>query len=125
MVLKVMAACTAFCALLALPATAAERPLKGAEIDALIKGNTVTGKSDGKEWKQTFDASGATIYNGGTRPPSQGTWNIQGDKFCSQWPPNDTWACYTVTGDLDANPKTITWISAGGTKYPGSVKAGL
>ena len=125
MFLKSLVACAALCALLAPSALAAERPLKGAEIDALIKGNTVIGQSDGKEWTQTFDTSGGTIYNGGSRPPSKGLWNIRGDKFCSQWPPSDSWACYAVTGDPDANPKTITWISEGGTRYPGSVKAGM
>ena len=125
MLLKSLVACAALCALLAPSAFAAERPLKGAEIDTLIKGNTVTGQSDGKGWKQTFTPSGDTIYSGGSRPPSKGLWTIRGDKFCSQWPPSDSWACYAVTGDPDANPKTITWISEGGTRYPGSVKAGM
>ena len=111
--------------LAATPAHAAERPLKGPEIDVLLKGNTVVGQSDGGAWKQYFDANGETTYAGGTRPPSMGTWNVQGDKFCSQWPPNDHWVCYDVTGDLDAKPRTITWIAGGsGTKYPGTVQAG-
>jgi hypothetical protein len=112
-------------ALLASPALAAERPLKGPEIDALIKGNTVIGENINGVWKQVFDANGETTYLAPEKPPSLGTWNVQGDKFCSKWPPNDNFVCYDVTGDLDAKPKTITWISGGnGTKYPGTVQVG-
>ncbi len=105
-------------------AQAAERPLKGPEIDALIKGNTVTGQDISGVWKQFFDANGETVYVAGSKPPSRGAWNVQGDKFCSQWPPNEAWTCYVVTGDLDAKPRTVTWISGGGTKYPGAVQVG-
>jgi len=112
-------------ALFATTAHAAERPLNGPEIDVLIKGNTVLGQSDGKPWRQYFDPNGETTYVGDNRPPSLGEWNVQGDKFCSKWPPNDHWVCYAVTGDLDAMPKSITWIAGGsGTKYPGTVQVG-
>lgn len=114
----------AFFTALAMPAIAAERPLTGAEIDALIKGNTVAGHSDKGNWKQYFAASGETAYLSGDAPASYGAWDIRGDKFCSQWPPNDRWTCYDVTGDLAAAPKTITWIGGGGTKYPGAVQVG-
>jgi hypothetical protein len=105
-------------------AHSAERPLKGPEIDALIKGNTVTGENINGIWKQFFDASGETTYLAPEKAPTVGTWNVQGDRFCSKWPPNDNFVCYDVTGDLDAKPKSITWISGGGTKYPGTVQAG-
>ena len=113
-------------ALLTSSAAAAERPLKGDEINALLNGNTVVGVSAGdkSEWKQYFYASGETVYRGGTEPPSSGNWQVKGDQFCSQWPPRDGWSCYDVTGDLDATPRTITWISGGGTKYPGAVHIG-
>jgi hypothetical protein len=112
-------------ALLASTAAAAERPLKGPEIDALIKGNTVTGKNDYGPWKQYFDANGQTTYLSTGNPPSSGDWTIKGDKFCSIWPPGEHWVCYDVTGDPNAVPKTITWISGGnGAKYPGTVQAG-
>ena len=120
---RLLAAGAALAALLNVPVEAAERALKGAEIAALLKGNTVVGASDGKSWKQFFDASGATTYVAGARAPSRGAWSVQGDKFCSQWPPNEKWTCYSVTGDVDANPKTVTWIGDGAT-YPGSVQAG-
>ena len=105
-------------------AQAAERPLKGPEIDGLIKGNTVTGQNISGIWKQFFDGNGETAYLAPGKPPTRGAWQIQGDKFCSQWPPNASWTCYVVTGDLEAKPRTVTWISEGGTKYPGEVRTG-
>ena len=106
-------------------AQADERPLKGPEIDALISGNTVTGQNINGIWKQFFNVNGETIYVAPEKPPSYGEWNLQGDKFCSKWPPSDHYVCYVVTGDLDAKPKMITWIAGGsGTKYPGTVAVG-
>lgn len=110
--------------LLILPVGAAERSLRGPEIDTLIKGNTIVGHSDKGDWKQFFDNTGGTAYVRGSEPLSRGEWKIKADKFCSQWPPNEAWICYDVTGDLDANPKTITWIGDSGTKYPGTVQPG-
>ena len=114
---------TAASALHAMAAIAAERPLKGPEIEALIKGNTAVGQSDKGEWKQFFEKSGDTAYSRGGEQPSHGSWEIRGDKFCSQWPPNDRWSCYDVTGDFEAIPKTITWI-AGSTTYPAAMQDG-
>ena len=112
-------------ALLATPAVAAERPLKGPEIEALLNGNTVSGQNINGVWKQYFNANGETIYVAPEKPPSIGEWNVKGDQFCSQWPPSDHFVCYAVTGDLDAKPRTITWIAGGsGTTYPGTVAVG-
>ena len=115
----------ALCVVLTVPAaTASDRPLKGPEIDALIKGNTVTGKTGKGGWKQFFAANGETSYSSRGETPSYGSWEVRGDKFCSQWPPEQHWSCSTVTGDLNAAPKTITWISGGGKTFPGEVQDG-
>ena len=49
---------------------------------------------------QDFRASGRTLYVFGGRD-SWGYWRVQGDQYCSQWPPSDLWACYdlAVSGD--------------------------
>jgi hypothetical protein len=44
---------------------------------------------------QTFYASGKTLYNQGGRD-SWGYWRVQGNQYCSQWPPNDLWACFDI-----------------------------
>ncbi|PSL21658.1 hypothetical protein [Shimia abyssi] len=47
----------------------------------------------GSAW-QRFYASGRTLYNAGH--DSWGTWRVQGDQYCSQWPPSGLWDCYDV-----------------------------
>ena len=43
---------------------------------------------------QKFYASGRTLYDAGR--PSWGYWRVEGDEYCSQWPPSDLWACYRM-----------------------------
>jgi hypothetical protein len=49
---------------------------------------------------QTFYKSGKTLYDAGR--PSWGNWRIQGDQYCSQWPPSAGWECY----DFERNGET-------------------
>lgn len=110
--------------LVAAPALADERKLDEAEIRALLGNNTVTGEDRNGPWRQFFDANGATTYVQGTEPPSNGRWSIRAGKYCSQWPPSDSWACYDVTGDPSADPAPITWIGESGARFPGLVLKG-
>lgn len=105
-------------------ARAGERPLDAAEIGKLLSGNTTIGAGKSGEWRQYFDAAGATIYLSGKEPLSHGRWWLQGDKYCSQWPPQGGWACYAVMGDPDARPPTLTWIGDSGRRYPSTVAIG-
>ena len=99
---------------------AAERTLTGPEIERILSGATVTGKSSsGKPTKQSFEPGGATTYEEDGQPPSSGRWRVKGDQYCSSWPPSDGWACYAVRADIDANPPTVTWVGESGTAYPG------
>ncbi|SMO35364.1 hypothetical protein SAMN06265380_101187 [Ruegeria faecimaris] len=66
-------------------------PLTGDEIAEAFSGKKLT-YGDGI-W-QTFDQSGVTHYFSGR--PSTGKWAVQGDQYCSVWPPSDIWACYDV-----------------------------
>jgi len=43
---------------------------------------------------QEFFASGRTLYS--SSRPSWGYWEVRGAQYCSQWPPSDLWACYSV-----------------------------
>lgn len=81
--------------LLANPALAEWRAMTGAEITAALTGQRLQYDS---AW-QVFHTSGRTLYNAGT--DSWGNWRIDGDAYCSQWPPSDGWACYTVARDTD------------------------
>jgi hypothetical protein len=81
------------CALvLAGSAAMADDTLDGAEIAALLTGHKVV-YADGAT--QLFQADGGTVYDNGK--PSTGRWTVQGDRYCSVWPPSDRWGCYDVT----------------------------
>ncbi|MDX1710226.1 MAG: hypothetical protein R3316_03715 [Rhodovibrionaceae bacterium] len=102
-----------------------EQPLTGAEIKAALSGNTVFGEQDGTKWKQYFAPDGSTTYISGDDDPSPGKWRVDGDTFCSLWPPASDWDCYDMTGDLDASPPSVTWIyQGGGAPWPAVVKDG-
>ena len=93
-------------ALQLLPAAAvAETPLTGAEIAALLPGVVALGEGT----RQTFLADGGTLYTD-ARGPSAGRWRVEGDRYCSQWPPAESWACYGVLRDGDR----LIWVDARG-----------
>lgn len=83
-----------------LPSSAAQAAehLTGPEITALLADVSLFGEQNGAAVEQIFRASGQTFYlvNGAS---SFGTWEVRGNAYCSLWPPNPAWACYTVTRD--------------------------
>jgi hypothetical protein len=97
------------------PAWADEIKLSGADITAALADHTLGGKrEDGSLWEQVFQKSGVTFYTVGSAQ-SQGVWDVRGDQYCSQWPPNQSWACYDMTKDAN----TYSFISASGQKSSG------
>lgn len=72
------------------------RAMTGAEISEALTGRKLV---YGMAW-QEFRASGATLYNAGE--DSWGYWRVEGDRYCSQWPPRGEWDCYVMeTDDTD------------------------
>ncbi|MEM0976686.1 MAG: hypothetical protein AAGJ34_04040 [Pseudomonadota bacterium] len=67
------------------------RMLSGPEIEALLDDTRL--EYDGA-W-QEFYKSGKTLYNAGR--DSWGNWRVQGNLYCSEWPPNAGWDCYAMT----------------------------
>ncbi len=118
---RLISAMTIALASFGVAANAQERPLTGEEIRAALAGKSVTGERRGKSWSQSFDESGATTYVSDGRP-SPGRWRVDGDRYCSQWPPASRWDCYKMTGDLTASPPTVTWIYPDGTRWPGTIE---
>ncbi|WP_298257068.1 hypothetical protein [uncultured Litoreibacter sp.] len=49
---------------------------------------------------QHFYPSGRTLYTSGHE--TWGTWRIEGDAYCSQWPPAAGWACYKIERNADS-----------------------
>ena len=103
-------ACAIF-VLFAAPVFAEEQMMKGPEVKAFLDGANVEGNQDGNAWSQTFRADGTTVYTT-VSGDQQGSWEIRGDKFCSNWPPATTWDCYDITGEGE----NISFVPEGGGK---------
>ena len=69
-------------------AVAEWQAMTGAEIGAALEGRVL--RYDNAT--QDFRASGKTLSATNGRD-GRGNWRVEGDRFCSQWPPADLWAC--------------------------------
>jgi hypothetical protein len=49
---------------------------------------------------QEFRADGVTTYESRGNI-SAGSWRVEGDRYCSQWPPRDAWDCYDLSRSAD------------------------
>ncbi|MBC8036687.1 MAG: hypothetical protein H7X89_05670 [Rhizobiales bacterium] len=99
-------------------ALAEERKLTGDEIKAALSDKKVAGTTEnGAGWTQSFKANGDTLYQLVGTEAQNGAWEVQGERFCSQWPPDPAWVCYDVTGENDR----VTFISDTGKTWPGKV----
>ncbi|MEO0937044.1 MAG: hypothetical protein AAFY38_02700 [Pseudomonadota bacterium] len=79
--------------IIATPALAGEwTKLTGPEIAEALTGRTLVWD----DTTQDFRASGKTLYTHKGRD-SWGNWEVRGDQYCSQWPPNSLWSCYDMT----------------------------
>ncbi len=90
-------------------AASEERQLSGDEIAVLLP--TITASIGSTN--QTFATDGGTIFKVGTRI-SNGRWRVQGDFYCSTWPPSDAWRCYEVHFEKSEgkSPDRIIWVDA-------------
>ena len=93
-------------------ASVAELKLSGAEMQAMLSDKILYAK----DVEQIFQKSGTTFYSSGGGQ-SQGNWKIDGEKYCSQWPPNQAWACY----DMTQNGNKVAFISKDGQRTEMSV----
>lgn len=82
---------------------AAWQPMSGAQIAQALTGRVLQYDS---AW-QDFRASGRTRYNAGR--DSWGYWRVEGDRYCSMWPPSDLWACY----DMERSKDRLRFIGSG------------
>jgi hypothetical protein len=100
-----------------------ERLLNGAEILESLADHKVIGE----KFEQSFGnpsghESASTSYWEGNNG-SFGRWRVEGNEYCSQWPPAEFWVCYKVaiTNHGDGQ-KQITWIASDGTRYVGRLE---
>ncbi|NKB52516.1 MAG: hypothetical protein GKR97_09870 [Rhizobiaceae bacterium] len=88
---------------------ASAKPLTSDEISELLP----TIVAIGDQTSQIFSAAGATTYTDRGRA-SFGSWRVQANKYCSQWPPAGGWSCYVV--DYDDQSKVLIWIGLSGDR---------
>jgi hypothetical protein len=92
-------------------AQAEYQPLSGPQVRHLLSGQVATGQN----FVQTFGADGSTTYVYQNGNPSRGSWRVEGDKYCSKWPPAGGWACYDMTRESAGdNVDRVRWIDATG-----------
>ena len=77
-------------------------------------------------WSVSFSPDGNTGYYSMSRPPSTGGWRIQGNQYCSVWPPSDRWECYDVLLDARSTQTlpVIIWRSARGGEDVSAILSG-
>lgn len=97
-------------------AYSAEKIIKAAQITKTLQGNTAY-LSNGAT--QSFFKDGRTLYLAANGSLEYGSWNTQGDKYCSQW--SGRWSCYEMSSD---GKQAITWTQ-GATKYPARMVSGI
>lgn len=95
------------CLTLATPALAEDwRVLDGAGIAAALSARALQ-YEDGA--RQNFFQDGRTRYAAGAGE-SWGKWWVEGDRYCSTWPPSDVAACYGV----EAQGSEVRFTGTGG-----------
>lgn len=100
--------------LLSSPAGAEEKKLDGPALRDLLNDITLTSTKTGRVMEQVFQPGGVTFtVDVETKAQSQGFWRLEGDKYCSQWPPSEHWSCYEVFG----NDQGVVFVSSNGTRY--------
>jgi hypothetical protein len=100
--------------LLTAPAAAKETKLDGTALRDLFNDITLTSKENGRVIEQVFQSGGVTFtVDIHTNVQSQGFWRLEGDKYCSQWPPSEHWSCY----DVLENDQGVVFVSSNGTRY--------
>ncbi len=60
---------------------------------------------------QNFLADGRTLYD--ADQPQWGQWRVEGDRYCSVWPPSDRWSCFSV--QREAQGLDLRFVTEGGT----------
>ena len=96
--------------LMSAPALAEDwQPLTGDQVKSALSAR-VLGYEGGQT--QDFHADGGTLYEGDGRSQS-GQWRVEGDRFCSVWPPSDRWSCYGV--EREAAGLDLRFVAKGGS----------
>jgi hypothetical protein len=96
------------------PAFATETKLNAEDIRIILADTRWISVGEERATEQVFQSSGATFtIDIETKALSQGFWRIDGDKYCSVWPPSKHWSCY----DMFKHSEGVVFVSSSGTRY--------
>ncbi|MCF1709660.1 hypothetical protein L0V05_12635 [Tabrizicola sp. J26] len=88
-------------------------PLDGGQVGSALTAR-VLGYADGTV--QEFKADGTTLFQT-FWSLRHGLWKIEGERYCSQWPPGTDWACYRV--EREARGLDLRFVDEAGTVSAG------
>jgi hypothetical protein len=93
----------------------ADAKMNGLEITAFLSDVKLSARdAEGRLSEQVFRKSGATFtVDLTTHQQSQGSWKVEGDQYCSVWPPSSYWTCYDVHRVNDG----VDFVSSSGSHY--------
>lgn len=96
------------------------KELTGAQIDTLLRGNTIIGTWAGTSYTQYFSESGKTVYAPINGRPDEGRWRANPDtnRYESMWRSGD-WTPYAIVTTDDG----FAWVNGEGLE-PFRVMAG-
>lgn len=96
--------------------------LTGAEIRALLTGNTAIGRWDGATYRQYFGPDGVTIYAQEGARSARGEWRVDDDaqEYQSIWPGDAAWEGWFVMKFGD----THYWVSKKTPPTPFQIRDG-
>ncbi|MCP4821587.1 MAG: hypothetical protein GY883_20575 [Shimia sp.] len=111
-----------FCAMMATSAAAQAVKLTGAEIVALLDGNTAAGRWEGANYRQYFAQDGVTIYAQEGARSARGEWRVddEAQEYQSLWPGDADWQGWFVMEFGD----TYYWVSKATPPTPFQVLQG-
>lgn len=104
----------ALCLGLIVPALAADATLNAADIRARIIGHTLSGREDGRTYRETLFANGR-IKGVDDEGNYTGRWSIRKDRLCFIYDDDedeDEWECSAVRLDGDA----VTFVDPDGSE---------
>ncbi len=99
----------------AMPAwSEAWRALTGPEIAAALTDRSLAYENGAR---QSFREGGGTTYRVGAGV-SEGRWRVEEDRYCSNWPPAESWSCYVL--EREAETGRLRFSGASGDMSIGS-----
>ncbi|WP_170419084.1 hypothetical protein [Ruegeria atlantica] len=86
-------------------AVAEEKNLTSAEIETLLRGQTIKGLHYGVETRQYFAPSGLTLWiKEGDAAPSEARYKVEKDQYCSSWTglwAEENYGCFSIAHDAE------------------------